>query len=305
MRREQETTRKAVKIQATAARHIICLCLVMMLILVCGCTDNTALQSGPYGYEEIEFCVPSDDSAKDDIYGIFYIPENAGQKLPAIIFSHGYGGTHKVGEPYAKALAKQGYAVYCFDFRGGSPHSRSGGSVLEMSVFTELDDLEQVLDYVEKQDFVDDESIFLMGTSQGGAVSAMAASRHKDSIRGMVLLYPAFVLPDRAEELFGEAENIPQTYTFLGMEVGKVYFESLIDYDIYSDISSYDKDVLIIHGTADKVVPISCAEKALETYPAAELIRIQGAGHGFSGDDRNTVIKYVSEYLNAQMKQEK
>ena len=42
---------------------------------------------------------------------------------------------------YAKALAKKGYAVYCFDFCGGSPGSRSSGSTLEMSIFTEQKDL--------------------------------------------------------------------------------------------------------------------------------------------------------------------
>ena len=39
----------------------------------------------------------------------------------------------------------EGYLVYCFDFRGGSDSSRSKGSNLEMSVFTEQSDLEAVI----------------------------------------------------------------------------------------------------------------------------------------------------------------
>ena len=115
----------------------------------------------------------------------------------------------------------------------------------------------------------------------------------------MVLLYPAFVLADRAVELFGTAENIPETYTFMHMKVGREYFEPLMDYDIYEDVSSFKKDVLMIHGTEDTVVPISYSEKALESYPSAQLIRIDGAGHGFSGDDREAVIGYVSGYLQS------
>ena len=227
---------------------MLILCLVIALIMTTGCAGGTAgdtdgssdgtgndpaseagagasVTEGTYSYETVEFSVPSTDGAKKDIYGVFYIPKGAGDKLPTVIFSHGYGGTHRVGVPYAEALAGQGYAVYCFDFRGGSPESRSGGSTLEMSVFTELEDLEQVIGAVEEQDFVDDENLFLMGTSQGGAVSAMAGARHEDRIKGMVLLYPAFVLADRAVELFGTAENIPETYTFMHMKVGREYFD--------------------------------------------------------------------------------
>lgn len=50
---------------------------------------------------------------------------------------NGFGGSYRVGEQYAQALAAKGYVVYCFDFCGGSPGSKSDGSTLEMSIFTE------------------------------------------------------------------------------------------------------------------------------------------------------------------------
>ena len=62
--------------------------------------------------------------------------------MPAVIFSHGFGGNYQVGTQYARGLAAKGYVVYCFDFCGGSPDSRSDGSTLEMSIFTEQKDLE-------------------------------------------------------------------------------------------------------------------------------------------------------------------
>ena len=42
------------------------------------------------------------------IYGVVYIPQGAGDKMPAVIFSHGFGGTHAVGSTYAEALAERG-----------------------------------------------------------------------------------------------------------------------------------------------------------------------------------------------------
>lgn len=65
--------------------------------------------------------------------------------MPAVIFSHGFGGSHQVGAQYAEVLAGKGYVVYCFDFCGGGPGSRSDGSVLDMSIFTEQADLAAML----------------------------------------------------------------------------------------------------------------------------------------------------------------
>lgn len=219
--------------------------------------------------------------------------------MPAVIFSHGFGGNHSVGTQYAEALAEQGYVVYCFDFCGGSSGCRSDGSTLEMSVFTEQADLEAVIAMMQGLEYVDSENLFLMGTSQGGAVSAITGAAHKEEIRGMVLLYPAFLLAERANELFQSVEEIPDTYFFLWMEVGRVYFEPLIGYDIYEEIAAYDRDVLMIHGDADSIVPLTYSERALEVYPSSELKVISGGGHGFYGEDARQAIEYMLEYLEA------
>lgn len=204
-----------------------------------------------------------------------------------------------MGTQYAEALAEHGYVVYCFDFCGGSSGCRSDGSTLEMSVFTEQADLEAVIAMMQGLEYVDSENLFLMGTSQGGAVSAITGAAHKEEIRGMVLLYPAFLLAERANELFQSVEEIPDTYFFLWMEVGRVYFEPLIGYDIYEEIAAYDRDVLMIHGDADSIVPLTYSERALEVYPSSELKVISGGGHGFYGEDARQVIDYMLEYLEA------
>lgn len=204
-----------------------------------------------------------------------------------------------MGTQYAEALAEHGYVVYCFDFCGGSSGCRSDGSTLEMSVFTEQADLEAVIAMMQGLEYVDSENLFLMGTSQGGAVSAITGAAHKEEIRGMVLLYPAFLLAERANELFQSVEEIPDTYFFLWMEVGRAYFEPLIGYDIYEEIAAYDRDVLMIHGDADSIVPLTYSERALEVYPSSELKVISGGGHGFYGEDARQAIEYMLEYLEA------
>lgn len=240
---------------------------------------------------------------KKTIYGKIFLPEtNKKKKFPTVIYSHGFGGSYEYGVDYAKALAKKGYAVYCFDFCGGSPDSRSSGSTLDMSIFTEQKDLEAVIKSLKKKKYVDKKNIFLFGTSQGGAVSAITAAEHQKEIRGLILFYPAFVLVDNAKSLFNSVDEIPDKYYLMWMEVGKTYFKDLLDYDIYEDIKAYKKKVLIVHGDADDIVPLSYSRKAVKTYSSADLKIIKGAGHGFSGADDDKAVSYILSYLKKNVK---
>lgn len=259
-------------------------------------TEDTAATSHAYEYETQELYAKRDENR---IYGVVYVPQNAGEKMPAVIFSHGFGGNYQVGTQYAEALAAKGYVVYCFDFCGGSPGSRSDGSTLEMSIFTEQADLEAVIGMVQELPYVDNDNIFLMGTSMGGAVSAITAAAHEDEIQGAILLYPAFVLVDNANEQFESVEDIPDTYHLMWMTVGRVFAEDLLDYDIYEAISAYKKDVLLIHGDSDSIVPLSYSEKAVEAYDSARLEVLPGAGHGFYGSDAEQAVDWMQEYLEA------
>lgn len=277
------------------------LCMLLLALVLGGCAGTRhSFQTEPtplaYEYETQELYAKRDENR---IYGVVYVPQNAGEKMPAVIFSHGFGGNYQVGTQYAEALAAKGYVVYCFDFCGGSPGSRSDGSTLEMSVFTEQADLEAVIGMVQELPYVDNDNIFLMGTSMGGAVSAITAAAHEDEIQGAILLYPAFVLVDNANEQFESVEDIPDTYHLMWMTVGHVFAEDLLDYDIYEAISAYKKDVLLIHGDADSIVPLSYSEKAVEAYDSALLEVLPGVGHGFYGNDAEQAVDWMQEYLEA------
>lgn len=167
----------------------VCLCLAVL-----GGSAAPARAQEAYAAEEHEVFLNG-----QRIYGVLYVPrEPRAEQMPAVIISHGFGGNHTAGASYAESLAGQGYVVYCFDFRGGSPGSRSDGSTLEMSIMTEADDLTAAMNDIRSLPYVQKDEIFLMGTSQGGVVSALVAARNPQTVRGLVLLYPAFVLVDTA-----------------------------------------------------------------------------------------------------------
>lgn len=218
--------------------------------------------------------------------------------MPAIIFSHGFDGNHSNFGHYADTFAKMGYVIYRFDFCGGSDNSKSDGKTTDMSIFTERTDLEAVIKTVRELPYVDKNNITLIGASQGGAVSAITASKNSDKINGMVLLFPGFVIPDDAIGEFGDLKNVPDTYSKWGVTLGRTFAQGLFDYDIYEDIKGFYKDVLIIHGDCDEIVPISYSRKALKVYPSAQLKVIKGGGHGFFGANNETAINYIKEYLS-------
>ena len=233
-----------------------------------------------------------------NIYGVVYKPANAKGKLPTVIYSHGFGGTNENGRIYGEALAKKGYVVYSFDFCGGGNNSKSDLTPKEMSIFTEKTDLNAVIDNIKAQPYVDSNNIFLLGASQGGMVSSLVAADRVEEIKGLLLCFPAFCIPDNAREWFPNGiSDVPETYSLMGMDIGNKYFKDLFDFDPYSIIGKYNKDVLIIHGDADTVVPISYSEKAVETFPSAKLNVLAGAVHGFKGDYAQEAVNYVVDYL--------
>lgn len=241
------------------------------------------------------------------IFGMMYYNSTASEKQPAVILSHSSSLTHEAMKGYASAIAKMGFAAYCFDFCGGSDKSKSDGKTDEMTVFTEVEDLRAVVKTVKSLDYVDSSNVCLLGSSQGGLVSALLADECPDDFAGMILFYPAFNIPEMVKMFSGFGD-------FGGMmSMSEAYINSIKDFDVWSHIGKFSKPVCIIHGTADMIVPISNSEKAVGLYPSATLNKIEGANHGFnaanlgsmgsmmgaSADYDSVVLPIVESYLKS------
>ena len=244
-----------------------------------------------YRQQEIEL-----DHQGQRIYGIAYIPSTENEKVPLVICAHGLGGSYQSNAAYAEQLASHGIAAYCFDFRGGGG-SRSDGNTTEMSVMTEVSDLEVIMEAASEWDFVDENKIVLLGTSQGGITSAIAAARHTNKISGLVLMYPAFLVSDAVHEQFNSLEEVPDSFQFNWIIAGRPYVEDMWDYDVYEEIGNYTGNVLLMHGSADNIVPLSYSDRAAETYEDVEYYVIDGAGHGFSGSAFDEAVRHIFDYL--------
>ena len=244
-----------------------------------------------YRQQEIEL-----ENQGQKIYGIAYVPETESETVPLVICAHGLGGSYQSNAAYAEQLASHGIAAYCFDFRGGGG-SRSDGDTTEMSVMTEVSDLEVIMEAASGWEFVDENKIVLLGTSQGGITSAIAAARHTERVSGLVIMYPAFLIRDAVHEQFDSLEEVPDSFRFNWITAGRPYVEDMWDYDVYEEIGNYTGKVLLLHGSADSIVPISYSDRAAEVYGDVEYYVIDGTGHGFHGGAFDEASRYVFEYL--------
>lgn len=228
------------------------------------------------------------------IIGELYQPEGDGPFDCAII-CHGFYDDLNNNKDIAQALAQQGMIVINFDFCGGSLLSQSDGTVTEASVKTQVSDLKEVL--AKAKSFPNLKNIYLIGISQGGFVSALAAKDEKDAVAKMVLLYPAFIIPDDMRKRFQIIDNIPENYTIFGNPVGKKYAADVIDMDTFEEIKGYTNPVLIFHGTDDTTVPVEYSKRATEIYPNCDLVILNNEGHGFTDSARESTIKQIIEFL--------
>lgn len=200
---------------------------------------------------------------------------------PAVILSHGFNSCCADLTNRAEAFAAAGIDCYLFDFRGGGTRTTSDGGLSEMmTLSTECADLELVVGHALAQEGTDPDALFLMGESQGGLVSVLTAERMPGVFRGLLLFFPALMIPEASRERLAKG----QTSVF-GIELSPDFDREAAQLDPWRAMPDYEGEVLLLHGDNDMIVPLSISRKAQALFPHAALHVVAGAGHGFDGDD--------------------
>jgi len=230
----------------------------------------------------------------------------AGGSLPAAIVCHGFMAWQNTVQQYTRFLAELGFCACCFDFCGGSVlnKGKSDGKTTDMSVLTEVRDLEAVISHVLSLPYTSGR-LLLMGCSQGGFVSALTAAKHPDMVDKLILFYPALCIPDdaRAGKMMRarfDPENIPDVFRCGPMKLGKCYAADVMDMDPFNEIKAFSGPVLIVHGTEDRIVCCDYARQAQSCYPNAQLRLIEGGTHGFSRKHDAIAMEYLRDFLSRE-----
>ena len=224
-------------------------------------------------------------------------------KCPMAVLMHGFMAAKK-WKPIptiAKQLAKAGIASISFDF---DAHGRSEGKFIDMTMSSEIADAQAVVEYVRALPYVSE--VYLVGHSQGGVVAGMLAGKLAQeglAPDALVLLAPAAVLKDDA--IKGQCmnarydpKNPPEYVSVMFHKLGRKFILEAQKLPIYETSALFQGPACIIHGTEDKIVPVSYSERYCEIFPSAEYNLLEGEGHMMTGESvAPLVVQFLSRLL--------
>ena len=249
---------------------------------------------GTYTVKEYDF-----ESNGKNLYARAFVPDGKG-RVPLVIFSHGLGANVEHEEEVQKTLAKAGIAVFSLEFAGGSSSASpmSEGLTTEMSVLTEVQNLKDAIRIASGMEYVDPQKIYLMGSSQGGLVTALTAEE-VTNIAGLFLFYPAFSLPDDIRSSFPKLDEVPETFNLLGTKIGKKYITDIYDMDPYANLEKLAMTVHIYHGKDDNIVPLTASQKAMKRLKDARLTTLEDTGHALTPEQQAQIgVEIADEIYN-------
>lgn len=224
-----------------------------------------------------------------DLPSRLYYREEIGKR--GVIFSHGLFSSkdgYKITN-MAEDIVNAGYTLMTFDFTfsGESP-----GDIADISILQEVDDLLRGVEVFKKKGI---EKIHLMGSSMGGVVSILAASRGNTVFESLMLIATPVYLTGLIREGAVE-EKGNDMVSISGVDVKKSFIHELENLDIAAAAEKISAPVLIIHGMLDNIVSIENFEvlKGLLRGPS-EAVLIADGDHNLTGESH---LRIIGERIN-------
>lgn len=233
------------------------------------------------------------------------------QKLPVVVFNHGGNadiGAIKSQYIYGKLfpLAARGYIVIGSQYRGNGnreqPHSNP---LLDEFGGRDVNDVNALLDLLPSFEHADPTRVALWGISRGGMMAYLAARQEPRFSAVIAQSAPTDLLAARERGGFITdvfARWIPQ-YQQNPEQV-------LAERSVIQWSDELTQPLLIIHGTADKRIPIADVDRLVaqlrqRQHPLVEM-RIEGGDHGLSRSDRQIVEQidyWLGQTFSAQQRE--
>jgi uncharacterized protein len=232
----------------------------------------------------------------------WYIPRDGSRK--AIILVHGKDSsrTNEFGGKFpnlAAALHERGFAILMIDMRG---HGQSGAGRYSFGL-NEQRDITGAADWLRTQGFPPG-SIGVLGVSMGAASSMFAAANDQDIGALIEDCGYADINPILAHE-WSTASGLPDMF----LPSTSLAVRLLYGYDIgaarpVAEVGKIaPRPMLIIHGTADTLIPVAQAEQIKAANSAAELWEVTGAGHaGSYAANPQAYVERVASFFARSLK---
>ena len=248
-------------------------------------------------------------SRGNTLRGMIIKPDNILGKIPVVLLLHGFGGNkmgpHFIFVKLCRLLERMGIASVRFDFAGSG---ESDGDFSNMTISDELKDAQNILNFIKSLDFIDKTNIAVLGFSMGGAIASILASENKEDIHSLCLWSPAGNMGEIViNHWIGDKYNdalINGYYDYEGDVMGKAFLKDISKLNIYEKSKGFDKNILIIHGDCDEVIPYQASLKYLDLYGhLASLNLITGANHMFDKKEwQQELIQKTILFFNDEFK---
>jgi fermentation-respiration switch protein FrsA (DUF1100 family) len=181
-----------------------------------------------------------------------------------------------------------------------------------MTVSREVEDLENVLDWIHDRNDILKEQIGVVGLSLGGAVTLLTAAKDKRIKVVCTWSSPADLrlFKDNAKDIFREADFdklMSKDYIDLlsGDRVGRVFLIDALEKNVLEAVAKISpRPLLIVHGTKDQKVPFSHAKKLFNAAgEPKEKFYVDGADHTYDRWDWQwQVINYTVGFFERNLK---
>ena len=224
------------------------------------------------------------------------LPEGEGP-FPAVVMNHGHGGGRQEGGGFgrlADALAKAGIATIRMDFAGVGD---STAPWTDQTLSSMISDSNASREYLLENYPVDADRLGLFGYSMGGRIALTIAQSPDNSYKAVGLLAPsanegkelALMLAGSEaeyERLYAEAKG-EKGYADYTTQYGQqqqlsgAWFDEMLDSRPLEGISAYTGPMLVVHGDVDTVITPEQNEAVVAAYPAASIVLVPEADHGY------------------------
>jgi len=254
-----------------------------------------------------EETVRSPNKRGQSLAGLLTMPEV--EQPPVVIVSPVLKGDKQyqpVLDPCARALAEEGFAVLRYDATG---FGDSEGKPEDMTITTQVQDLEAAIDYVRTLQ-VDDQRIGLVGFSIGSTCAVLNA--HQAGVKALVLWSPPFThrplryrYRDKREEV-REKGYFDSTARLTGRpyRIGKGFLEECCRVDLRERLRRLLLPTLAVYGEKDELIKRRTVEYYMNLLPTLEksVVTIPIADDDFLSEEAQAhVIQVTKDWLSAHV----